>query len=134
MVRLLLFCSMLLPIQLCANEIYQHKDKYGRLIFSDKPIIDHSQKTIRIEIQNDYDWHNPKLKLRKSHKIKKKKRQKKEKTFTFAQLQNKCSTARYRYQNYRGNRNNVDWGKYKNKMNQYRQQRDYWCSRALKRK
>jgi len=136
MVRLLLLCSLLLPTQLYANEIYQYTDKYGRPVFSDQPTSNVSQKIINIEIQNDYDWDNPELKLKKSRKTKhkKKRRQKKEKTYTFAQLQSKCTKARYKYQNYRGTNNASDWGSYKSKINRYAQKRDYWCSRALNRK
>jgi len=136
MVRLLIITSLLLPIQLCANEIYQSKDDNGRAVFSDEPTIDGSHDVINIEIQNDYDWHNPELNLRKSRKTKskKKRRKKKQKTYTFAQLQSKCSKARYSYQNYRGTNNSSDWGSYKSKIINYAERRDYWCSRALKRK
>jgi len=135
MVHLLLICSLLLPTQLYANDIYQYKDQHGRTVFSDTPNNDGLEKVIRIEIQNKYDWHNPKLKLNKSRRTKyKKKRGKKEKTYTFAQLQSKCTKARYRYQNYRGTNNSNDWGSYKSKVKHYAEKRDYWCSRALKRK
>ena len=136
MVRLVLICSILLHTQLYAIDIYQYKDQYGRSVFSDRPISGDSQKIITIEIQNDYDWHNPKLKLSKSRKTKykKKRRQKKEKTYTFSQLQSKCTKARYKHQKYRGTNNSNDWGSYKSKVSRYAQKRDYWCSRALKRK
>jgi len=136
MVRLLLLGSLLLPIPLYADKIYQHQDQYGRPTFSDKPAANGSDKIINIEIQNDYDWHNPKLKLRKTKKTKykKKRSRKKKKTYTFAELQSKCNKARYRYQNYRGTKNSSDWGSYKAKVSNYAKKRDYWCSRALKRK
>jgi len=132
MVRLFIIYAALLPTQLCATEIYQSKDKYGRPVFSDEPIAGQKKK-IKIEIQNDYDWHNPELRLGKSRKHKKKRRKKK-KTYSFAELQSKCTSARYRYQNYRGTNNKSDWGTYKSKISRYAQKRDYWCSRALKRK
>jgi len=135
MVRLFLICSLLLPIPLYANEVYQYKDLYGRPVFSDEPTTGGTHEIITIEIQNDYDWHNPTLKLKKSRKKPfKKKRRKKKKTYTFAQLQRKCTKARYRYQNYRGTKNSSDWGSYKAKVSRYAEKRDYWCSRALKRK
>jgi len=137
MVRLLLLGSLLLPTSLYANKIYQHQDQYGRPIFSDEPASNGSHKIIDIQIQNDFDWHNPKLKLRKTKKLKYKKRKKpkkKKKSYTFAELQSKCSKARYRYQNYRGTKNGSDWGSYKAKISNYAKKRDYWCSRALKRK
>ena len=133
--HLLLICGLLLPTQLYANDVYQYKDRHGRTVFSDAPNNDGLEKIIRIEIQNEYDWHNPKLKLNKSRKTKyQKKRGKKEKTYTFAQLQRRCTAARYKYQNYRGNNNSKDWGSYKAKIQSYAEKRDYWCSRALKRK
>jgi len=136
MVRLLLIsCSFALPIQLYANNIYHSNDEYGRPVFSDKPAANRSNKIINIEIKNAYDWHNPTLNLRKSKLFKKKKKsRKKKKAYTFAQLQRKCTKARYRYQNYRGARSNSDWGSYKAKISRYAEKRDYWCSRALKRK
>jgi len=135
MVHLLLICGLLIPTQLYANDVYQYKDQYGRTIFSDTPNIGGADKIIRIEIQNEYDWHNPELKLKKSRGTKyKRKRRKKEKTYSLSQLQNKCTQARYRYQNYRGTNNSNDWGSYKSKVKNYADKRDYWCSRALKRK
>lgn len=135
MIHLLLISSLLLPVQLCANDVYQYKDQYGRPVFSDEPAADGSHETVKIEIKNDYDWDNPELKLKKSRKIKyKKKHRKKKKTYTFAQLQRKCTKARYKYQNYRGTKNSSDWGSYKSKVSKYAEKRDYWCSRALKRK
>jgi len=136
MVRLLLLSSLLLPAQLCANEIYQYKDQYGRLVFSDEPAANGAHEIITIEIQNDYDWHNPELKPHKTKKIKhkKKRRKKKKKSYTFAELQRKCTKARYKYQNFRGTKNSNDWGSYKSKISKYAEKRDYWCSRALKRK
>ena len=135
MVRLLLICSVLLHSSLYANEIYQYKDQYGRPVFSDEPAANGTHEIVTIEIQNDYDWDKPELKLKKSRKIKyKKKRSKKKKTYTFAQLQSKCTKARYKYQNYRGTKNNSDWGSYKSKISKYAEKRDYWCSRVLKRK
>ena len=132
----MLYSFLLLPAQLCANEIYQYKDQYGRPVFSDEPAANGTHEIITIEIQNDYDWHNPKLKLRKSKKTeyKKKRRKKNKKSYTFAELQNKCTKARYRHQNYRGTKNASDWGTYKSKISNYARKRDYWCSRALKRK
>jgi len=136
MFRLLLLCSALLSTQLNANEVYQSKDSYGRPVFSDEPSIDGKHEVMHIDIQSDYDWHNPQLNLKKNRKIKskKKRRKKKRKTYTFAQLQRKCTQARYRYQNYRGTKNTSDWGSYKTKISRYAEKRDYWCSRALKRK
>jgi len=135
MFRLLIIASLLLPTQLVANEIYQSKDQYGRPVFSDAPASNGKHEVINIDIQNDYDWHNPELNLRKNRKTKfKKKRHKKKKTYSFAQLQSKCTQARYRYQNFRGTNNSSDWSSYKSKIINYAEKRDYWCSRALKRK
>ena len=135
MVRLLLIGSLLLSTQLCANEVYQYTDQYGRPVFSDEPAANREHEIVTIEIQNDYNWHNPELKLKKSRKTKyKKKRRKKKKSYTFTQLQSKCTKARYKYQNYRGTKNTSDWGSYKSKISKYAEKRDYWCSRALKRK
>lgn len=135
MVRLLLLCSLVLPIQLIASSIYQSQDKYGRPVFSDSPSKNGTHQLLQIKIQNDYDWHNPKLKLKKYRKhLKKKRRKKKKKTYTFTELQSKCTKARYRYQNYRGTNNTSDWGTYKSKISKYAEKRNYWCSRALKRK
>ena len=136
MFRLLIITYLLLPTQLYANEVYRYKDHYGRPVFSDEPTIDGKHDVISIDIQNDYDWHNPELNLKKNRqtKPKKKRRKKKQRTYTFAQLQSKCSKARYQYQNYRGTNNASDWGSYKSKIINYAEKRDYWCSRALKRK
>lgn len=135
MVRLLLLCSLVLPAQITANSIYQSQDKYGRPVFSDSPSINGTHQLLQIKIQNDYDWHNPKLELKKYNKrIKKKRRKKKTKTYTFAELQSKCAKARYRHQNYRGTNNASDWGTYKSKVSNYAKKRDYWCSRVFKRK
>lgn len=136
MVRLLLICSALLHTPLYANEIYQYKDQYGRPVFSDEPATNGTHEIVTIEIQNDYDWHNPEPKKIQNHKkkYKKKRRKKKKKNYTFAELQQKCTKARYRYQNYRGTKNSSDWGTYKSKVSSYAKKRDYWCSRALKRK
>jgi len=136
MFRLLFLYSLMLPLQLNANTVFHSTDKYGRTLFSDQPTADGRHEIITIDIQNDYDWHNPKLKLKKSYKkkTKKKRRKKKKKTYSFAELQGKCTKARYRYQNYRGTVNNSDWGSYKEKISRYAQKREHWCSRALKRK
>lgn len=135
MVRLLLFCSLILPAQLIASSVYQSKDKYGRPVFSDTPNKNGTTQLLQIEIQNDYDWHQPEFKRYKPAKIKKStRRKKKKKHYSFADLQGKCTKARYRYQNYRGSRNLADWGSYKYKINNYRKKRDYWCHRALLRK
>ncbi len=135
MVRLLLLCSLLLPIPLIASAVYQSNDKYGRPVFSDTPNKNGKHQLLEIQIQNDYDWHNPELTLRKARKLKKKKRRKKKKkSYSFAELQSKCAQSRYRYQHFRGSNTASDWGSYKSKIIKYAQKRDYWCSRALKRK
>ena len=136
MVRLTLFCSLMLPVQLFATPVYESKDEFGRPVFSDTP-PGSEHKTINIEIQNDYEWNTPDLHLKRNKKSrykKRTKRRKKAKKFSFAELQGKCQRARYRYQNYRGTRNSSDWGSYKAKLIKYSKRRDYWCSRALKRK
>jgi len=135
MVRLLFIYSVLLHTSLCANEIYHYKDQYGRPVFSDQPATNGTHELLNIEIQNNYDWHNSELKLRKTKKNKyRKKRRKKKKVYSFSELQQKCTKARYKYQNYRGTKNSSDWGSYKSKISKYAEKRDYWCSRALKRK
>lgn len=135
MLRLLSLCNLMLPIALIASPVYQSKDEYGRPVFSDTPNKNGEYQLLQIKIQNEYDWYNPKLTLRKTKKLKKnKRRKKKSKTYSFAELQSKCTRARYRYQNYRGSVNASDWGSYKSKVSRYAYKRNYWCSRALKRK
>jgi len=136
MVRLLLLCSLLLPAQLSATQVFQSKDEFGRPVFSDTP-PETEHQAIDIEIQNDYDWHTPQSSRTRKKTYKQKSRSKRHKKtikLSFAELQGKCTRARYRYQKYRGTRNSSDWGNYKAKLIKYAAKRDYWCSRALKRK
>lgn len=142
MVRLLLLLYLALVCLMStgivhSNEIYHSLDAHGRAVFSDeKPAGPH--KTVTVEPQNDFDWHQTKIKITKKKKTRSKKkrhkRKKQEKTYTFDQLRAKCHTARYRYHNYRGRASNVDWGTYKAKLIKYSGKRDYWCSRYLARK
>jgi len=136
MVRLLLLCSLLLPTHLCATQVFQSKDKFGRPVFSDTA-PDTKHQSITIEIQNDYDWHKPdfsSLRKKSQRNKRKKRRRKQQPKYSLAQLQGKCQSARYRYQTYRGTKNSNNWGSYKAKLIKYAERRDYWCSRALKRK
>ena len=135
MARLLLLLCLIFPVAVNATDVFHYKDKYGRPVFSDTPTQASPQQRIHIDIPNDYDWHNPKLRLNRTVTPQKKKsRKRKKKTYSFAELQSRCTKARYRYQNFRGAKSNSDWGNYKSKIMDYAQKRDYWCSRALKRK
>ena len=130
--RNLLACFLLLLVQTAgATDVYVSTDRFGRKEFTDiEPESTHQQ--IEVEIQNDYDWHDP---GKFSYTPARPPRQKignPPRRYTLDELKSKCHEARGRYNDFRGTDLDINWDTYRARLAKYKAKRDEWCSRLAR--
>lgn len=123
-----------------SSGVYLSTDEAGRPVFSDSSggaigtPLDYTPR-------NQYRWHVPKAKFRASKPAKRKAKRKsgkrrkaRQKKLSLELLSSKCKSAVYRYHKHRGSANNLDWAQHKAKIAKYRERKEYWCTRLMRRK
>lgn len=141
-IHALIFSGMLAAASNPAVDgVYFSTDESGRPVFSDSAAgaigapLDYAPRS-------QYQWHAPKTKIRASKPASRKaqrkggqgRKRKKEKKYSLEQLSSKCKSALYRYHNHRGSANNLDWAQHKAKIAKYRERKEYWCTRLMRRR